>query len=239
MAAIGGARARPPRRWPWPRRSQGGGAARCGGFGAGAGKRSSPPMPTTSKRRGTRASARRCSTVWRSTRSGSKPSPRAEDDRRLARPGRARARRVGPAERAQIRGSRAARGDRHHLREPAERDRRCRRARLKSGNAAILRGGSESFHSSRASGRGAARGLARGRSAGGGDPARADPRPRRGRHDADDERHHRRHRAARWRVADRAGAAREPHPGHRPSRRARATPTSTAPPIRRRRARSC
>ena len=37
----------------------------------------------------------------------------------------------------------AARRDRHHLREPAQRDRRCRRACLKSGNVAILRGGSE------------------------------------------------------------------------------------------------
>ena len=55
-------------------------------------------------------------------------------------------------------------------------------------------------------------------------------------HDADDERRHRRDRAARRRLADRAGAAREPHPGHRASRRACATPTSTPPPIRQRRA---
>ena len=55
---------------------------------------------------------------------------------------------------------------------------------LKSGNAAILRGGSESFHSSRALVAALRGGLARGRSAGGGDPAGADPRPRRGRHDA-------------------------------------------------------
>ena len=59
---------------------------------------------------------------------------------------------------------------------------------LKSGNAAILRGGSESFHSSRASGRGTRRGAARRRPARSRDPARADPRPRRGRADARHER---------------------------------------------------
>ena len=80
--------------------------------------------------------------------------------------------------------ARAARRHRHHLRVAAERDRRCRRLCLKAGNAAILRGGSESFHSSRAIVAACVEGL---RAAGlpdGRDPARADERPRGGRRDA-------------------------------------------------------
>ena len=59
---------------------------------------------------------------------------------------------------------------------------------LKSGNAAILRGGSESFHSSRALVAALVEGAARGRAARSRDPAGADPRPRRGRADARHER---------------------------------------------------
>ena len=55
---------------------------------------------------------------------------------------------------------------------------------LKSGNAVILRGGSESFHSSRAIHACLRRGAARCGPARGGDPARADPRPRRRGRDA-------------------------------------------------------
>ena len=55
---------------------------------------------------------------------------------------------------------------------------------LKAGNAAILRGGSESFRSSRAIHACLARRPARGRPAGGRDPARADERSRGRRHDA-------------------------------------------------------
>ncbi len=91
---------------------------------------------------------------------------------------------------------------------------------VKSGNAAILRGGSESFRSSRALVSALRDGL---RAAGLPEDAiqlvptrdRAAVGP-----DADDERRHRRHRAARRRLADRAGNAREPDPGHRASRRA-------------------
>jgi glutamate-5-semialdehyde dehydrogenase len=82
---------------------------------------------------------------------------------------------------------------------------------LRSGNAAILRGGSESFHSSY-------RGRRRSGIAGGFGAARADRRPRRRRHDAD-QRSDRRDRAARRPLADRAGAAREPVAGDRASRR--------------------
>ena len=110
---------------------------------------------------------------------------------------------------------------------------------LKSGNAAILRGGSESFYSSRALVGGAGRRAARSRPARGRDPAGADPRPRRGRADARHERGHRHHRAARRPVADRAGAARQPDPGDRPSRRALPHLYRRAPPIPRRRGRSC
>ena len=90
---------------------------------------------------------------------------------------------------------------------------------LQAGNAAILRGGSESFHSSRA----IVAALRRG------SQPPACPRPRcswcrpRDRaavgHDADHDRVHRRDRAARRALADRAGAARKPHPGDRASRR--------------------
>ena len=147
---------------------------------------------------------------------------------------------MDPAERpANLAGQRAARGDRHHLREPPERDRRCRRARaqIRQRRDPARRLGELSFLAR--AGRGAARRAARRRPAGGRDPAGADPRPRGGRHDADDERRHRHHRAARRRLADRAGAAREPHPGHRPSRRAVPHLYRRAPPTRKRRARSC
>ena len=43
--------------------------------------------------------------------------------------------------------ARAARRHRHHLRKPPQRDGRRRRAGVKAGNAAILRGGSESLNS--------------------------------------------------------------------------------------------
>ena len=59
---------------------------------------------------------------------------------------------------------------------------------LKAGNAAILRGGSESLRSARAIHAGLVAGLARGGAAGGRDPARPDHRPRGGRRDADDDR---------------------------------------------------
>jgi glutamate-5-semialdehyde dehydrogenase len=55
---------------------------------------------------------------------------------------------------------------------------------LKSGNAVILRGGSESFHSSGAIHACLVEGLKRGGPARGRDPARADPRPRGGERDA-------------------------------------------------------
>ncbi len=55
---------------------------------------------------------------------------------------------------------------------------------LKAGNAAILRGGSESFHSVGLIHQCLVEGLARGRPAGGGDHARAGQRPRRGRRNA-------------------------------------------------------
>ena len=77
---------------------------------------------------------------------------------------------------------------------------------LKAGNAVILRGGSDSFRSSRAIHAALAQGLARGQPAGGGDLARADARPRRRRHDA--ARPRRRHRRASCRAAARAWSAR-------------------------------
>ena len=55
---------------------------------------------------------------------------------------------------------------------------------LKAGNAAILRGGSESFRSSRAIHAALVEGLRRSRTARRGDRAGADARPRGGRHDA-------------------------------------------------------
>ncbi len=109
---------------------------------------------------------------------------------------------------------------------------------LKSGNAAILRGGSESFHSSRA--------LAAALTMGCAPPACRRPRSSWCRPAtalpsgyAENERDHRYHRAARRVVADRAGSAREPDTRHRPSRRAVPHLYSTAPPTRRRRERSC
>ena len=79
---------------------------------------------------------------------------------------------------------------------------------LKSGNVAILRGGSESFHSSRAIVALPAPRRCRAPACRRLRPARADPRPRRGRRDAARHRLARRHRAARRALADRAGAAR-------------------------------
>ena len=73
---------------------------------------------------------------------------------------------------------------------------------LKAGNAAILRGGSDSMRSSRAILAALARGPARGRPAGGSDPACPDPRPRRGRADA--ARARRQYRRDRVRAAARA-----------------------------------
>ena len=91
---------------------------------------------------------------------------------------------------------------------------------LKAGNAAILRGGSESQRSNRAIHAAIVAGLARGRPAGGGDPAGADPRPRRGRHDARRaRRHYRRDRAARRQEPGRARAAGSARAGVRASRR--------------------
>ena len=55
---------------------------------------------------------------------------------------------------------------------------------LKAGNAVILRGGSDSHRSSRAIHAALAQGPARSQPARGRDRARADARPRRGRHDA-------------------------------------------------------
>jgi glutamate-5-semialdehyde dehydrogenase len=66
-----------------------------------------------------------------------------------------------------------------------ERHRRCRRLCLKAGNAAILRGGSDSFRSSAAIHACLVEGLEDAGPAGRRDPARADPRPRRGGRDAE------------------------------------------------------
>ena len=78
---------------------------------------------------------------------------------------------------------------------------------LKAGNAAILRGGSESHHSSRAIQLCLARRPARGRPARSRGPARADHRPRGGRPDAEGpRRRHRRDRAARRQEPGRARA---------------------------------
>ena len=90
---------------------------------------------------------------------------------------------------------------------------------LKAGNAAILRGGSESFFSSRAILGCLQEGLRAGRAARSRHAVRADHRPRGGRHHADDDRFHRRDRAARRPVADRTGAAGKPHSGVRAPRR--------------------
>ena len=82
----------------------------------------------TWRRRAEGARAVRCSTGWRSTRSGSKRWPRASRTSRPARSGRRGAGGMDAAERADdLAGARAARRHRHHLRSAAERDRRCRR----------------------------------------------------------------------------------------------------------------
>ena len=102
---------------------------------------------------------------------------------------------------------------------------------LKSGNAAILRGGSESQHSSTRDPRLPGRGPARGGPAGDLHPARADDRSRGRRlHAVRHDRLHRRHRAARRQEPDRARAAGSPRAGHRPPRR-------QLPRVRRRRGR--
>ena len=93
---------------------------------------------------------------------------------------------------------------------------------LKAGNAAILRGGSESLRSAQAIHAGLVAGLRGGRAAGGGDPAGADHRPGGGRRDADDDRAHRRDRAARRQGAGRPGAGRGAGAGLRASRGDRA-----------------
>ena len=85
---------------------------------------------------------------------------------------------------------------------------------LKSGNACILRGGSDSFESSSShhrlhAGRPEGRRIARSV-----DPARPDHRPRRRRHHADDDRRHRRDHPARRQVADPARRGGKPHSGH-------------------------
>ena len=92
---------------------------------------------------------------------------------------------------------------------------------LKSGNAAILRGGSDGLRSSRAIVAALGAGLARGRAAGRRHPARAHARPRRGRADADrPRRRHRRDRAARRQGPGRARAGGSARAGVRaPGRR--------------------
>ncbi len=179
---------------------QGGGVARRRRRGAGRRRtKSSPPMPMTSTPRNRPASARRCSTGWRSTRSGSTAVARGlEDIAALPDP-------IGHVldERARPNGLRISRvavplgviGIIYESRPNVTAD--AGGLAVKSGNAAILRGGSESFHSSRALVAALRAGAARGRVAGRCDPAGADPRPRRGRHDADDERRHRHHRPTR------------------------------------------
>ena len=87
---------------------------------------------------------------------------------------------------------------------------------LKSGNAVILRGGSESFHSSGAIHACLVARPARRRPARGGDPACAHPRPRRGQRDAAGRRAYRRHRAPRRQGPCRAGPARGAGAGLRP-----------------------
>ena len=89
---------------------------------------------------------------------------------------------------------------------------------LKSGNAAILRGGSESFHSVHDHCRMPAGRAAPQQPAGGRHTARADARQGGRRRDASHGRPHRHHRAARRQVADRARHGGIAHPGHRPSR---------------------
>ena len=80
----------------------------------------------------------------------------------------------------------AARGHRRDLREPAERHRRCRaRSASRPGNAAILRGGSESLRSSLAIHAGLVEGLAAAGLPEAAIQLRADRRPGRGRRDAD------------------------------------------------------
>ena len=151
-------------------------------------RQSSPPTPRDiAAARPTRLSARRCSTGCCSTTKRIEAMAAGlEDDRRAARSGRPRARALDAAQRARHRArARAARRHRHHLREPAQRDRRCRRA-LRSNPAtprscaAARRASIPRAPSSHACAQGSrAAGLPED-----GDAARADPRPRRGRHDA-------------------------------------------------------
>ena len=133
---------------------------------------------------------------------------------RPARPGRPRHRDLDAAERHDHRaGARAARRHRHHLREPAERHRRCRRAvpeirQCRDPARRLRQPALEPRHPRRPDA-----GSARGRPAGGRDPARADPRPRRGRADAG--------RSGRQYRCDRSARRQEPG-GARADRSARA-----------------
>jgi hypothetical protein len=124
--------------------------------------RSSPPMPKiwprarrTGCRRDARPAAARCEAARGVAAAlerccGAARSGRPVIDRTDA------AQRPRPEPRARAAGRR-----RHHLRKPAERDRRCGRAALMSGNAVILRGGSEARASNRAIHAACSPGLAR------------------------------------------------------------------------------
>ena len=169
------------------RRGQGRGVARCRGGGASPQqRRSSPPMPATSPRpRAQGLSAALRDRLALDPKRLEAIAAGLEAIAALARSGRPRARRMDAAERARDRAGRVPLGvigiiyeSRPNVTADAG------GLALKSGNAAILRGGSESFHSSRALVAALRRGAARRRPAGRRDPAGADPRPRRGRADA-------------------------------------------------------
>jgi glutamate-5-semialdehyde dehydrogenase len=130
-----------------------------GGAAGGARRGSAEILAANSRRcrdrgKAERHSARRCSTAWRSTRNGSTGvASGLEDIADAARPDRPRARRVDAAQRPAT--SRACAvplgviGIIYESRPNVTAD--AGGLCFKSGNAAILRGGSESFHSSRAS----------------------------------------------------------------------------------------
>ena len=206
----------------------------------GTARRSSRPTPPTWRPRAAKGLGPRCSTGWRSTRRGSRGWPTdsraiaAQDDPVGAVNGG-----VGPAPRGCTSagcGRRSASIGVIFESRPnvtADAGGLC----LKAGNAAILRGGSESLRSAqrdpcRAGGR-----APRGGAAGDRDPAGAGDRPGRGRRDAGDDRLHRRPGAARRQGAGRPGAGRGAGAGLRAPRGDRATSTSTRPPTSRRRGR--
>ena len=184
-------------------------------------RKSSPPTRATSPRPMAKVWPPPCATGWRSIRSGWRPSPPGlEAIAELPDPvGRSLARWTRPngldIERVAV--PLGVIGIIYESRPNVTAD--AGGLALKSGNAAILRGGSESFYSSRA----LVAALGAGLRAAGLPEAAIQLVPTRdraavglmlGMNEV-----HRHDRAARRAIADRAGAAREPDPGDRPSRR--------------------